>query len=69
MKISDEDLRLPTLGRVARTWLLMDEAAANAWLDASGLPEDFVRRTRIVPEGMRKGFELHQEQRRAGSAS
>jgi len=56
-RIREPDLRNRTLGVVARTWLLQDEAAANAWLDQSGLPEKYIERIRIVPAILRKQSE------------
>jgi len=51
--IEDPAIRQPTMGVIAREWLVRDEAAANAWLDECDLPPEFVARIRIVPEGIR----------------
>lgn len=55
--IRDPETRLPTLGVIAREWLVRDEAAADAWLDASDLPPDFIARIRTIPPGLREAIE------------
>jgi hypothetical protein len=48
-RIHDPALRQRALGVIARQWLIRDEAAANAWLDRSDLPPEFVARIRVIP--------------------
>ncbi len=55
--IQDPVLRNPTLGVIARGWLMSDEASANAWLDQSGLSEQFVEKIRTIPEAARMAME------------
>jgi hypothetical protein len=55
--IHDPAIRLPTMGVIAREWLVRDPEAADAWLDQSDLPPDFVARIRIIPEGIRESIE------------
>jgi len=52
-KISDPSFRKDTLGVVAREWVIRDEEAGLAWLDQSGLPEEFIARILTIPPGMR----------------
>lgn len=53
-RIEDPDLRNPTIGWIVRYWLVRDEAAANAWLDQSGLAPEYIARIRVLPEGFRQ---------------
>jgi hypothetical protein len=62
-RISDEELRWPTVGRVWRVWALADEAAANAWLAQAELPDFYRERIPQIPEGMRRMAELGREER------
>lgn len=55
--IRDPEIRLPAMGAIAREWLVRDEAAADAWLDASDLPPDFIARIRTIPPGLREAIE------------
>ena len=55
-RIQDADLRMRTIGATARIWLLQDEAAANAWLDGTGLDAATLERIRTIPEGMRRAY-------------
>ena len=52
-QITDPELRQGTLGVVAREWVIRDEEAGKAWLDRSGLPEDFIVRILAISPGMR----------------
>jgi hypothetical protein len=52
-QITDPELRQGTLGVVAREWVIRDEEAGKAWLDQSGLPEDFIVRILAISPGMR----------------
>ncbi len=53
MGLTSEKLRMQTVGKIARQWYLREPEAADAWLASSGLPEDFVRKVRIVPDNPR----------------
>jgi hypothetical protein len=48
-RIEDDKVRKRTLTRILRIWLTRDPEAANAWLEASGLPESL--RQSIVGAG------------------
>ncbi|MBW2232888.1 MAG: hypothetical protein JRG92_18390 [Deltaproteobacteria bacterium] len=52
-RVDEGELRVLTRAVVVREWLIMDEAAANAWLERSGLPAETVERIRLVPEAYR----------------
>lgn len=51
--IADIDLRHGTVGGIARKWLMREPGSAEAWLAQSGLPEDLIRKIRIVPTDKR----------------
>jgi hypothetical protein len=53
-RIQDEDRRNRTIGVIAREWLVRNESDANAWLDQSDVPAEFIARIRVVPETMRR---------------
>ena len=58
-RIVGEDERHMTQAQVARIWLAVEPERADAWLEQSDLPPDLIRRTRNVPEPMRKYYERH----------
>ncbi len=55
-EITDPSLRQDTLGVVAREWVIRDEEAGRAWLDQSGLPEDFIVKILAISPGMRSSI-------------
>ena len=58
-RILGEKERQMTQAQVARIWLSVDPEKADAWLEQSDLPPDLIKRTRVVPEPMRKYYERH----------
>ncbi|MAJ62069.1 MAG: hypothetical protein CBC48_20330 [bacterium TMED88] len=56
-RILGEEERQMTQAQVARIWLSVDPEKADAWLEQSDLPPDLIKRTRVVPEPMRKYYE------------
>lgn len=54
--IHDAEIRKPTVGTVARHWLVQDEAAANAWLEQSDLPAKYIEKIRVVPNSVREMY-------------
>ncbi len=53
MGLAEGDLRNHTVGKIARQWLLREPEAADQWLSKSGLPEDLVRKIRVLPDNPR----------------
>jgi hypothetical protein len=60
-QIEDPELRNPTLGVIARGWLVRDEAAANAWLEQSDLPPEYIARIRVIPGAKRPNKKSKEE--------
>ncbi|MDG2049326.1 MAG: hypothetical protein P8M78_04105 [Myxococcota bacterium] len=58
-RIVGEEERHVTQAQVARIWLSVDPERADAWLEKSDLPPDLIKRTRVVPEAMRKYYKHH----------
>ncbi len=56
-RIEDPEIRNPTIGAVVRYWLVRDKAAADAWLDSSGLPAEYIARIRTLPGGFEQALE------------
>lgn len=56
-RIENPELRNPTIGSIARYWLVRDAAAANAWLEGSGLPPEYIARIRVLPAGFANSLE------------
>lgn len=52
--IADEQMRIDTLTRVAQSYYRSDQAAAQAWLESSGLPSDL--QEEIIEGSQRRGF-------------
>jgi hypothetical protein len=61
IQLTEPELRNGTVTVAAREWLLIDEAAANAWLDAADLPPEVKQRTRNIPDGIRKRAQMRAE--------
>ena len=66
-KVADKDLRLTTIGLVARGWAMADEAAARRWVEqAADLPDYLKRKIFNVPDSMQPGiFEKKRQEARA----
>jgi hypothetical protein len=57
-RVDEGELKDLTLATVVREWLILDEVAANAWLDQSDLPAETVETIRIVPDAYRRRARL-----------
>ncbi len=55
-EIQGEHERSLAQGLIARHWLVLDEPAANAWLEQSALPPEFIERVRVIPDGLRRAY-------------
>ena len=61
--IGTEETRLPTIGLIVREWLLIDEPAAEAWLDAADIPDRWKEGIRVIPKATRRKHEIRMGKR------
>ena len=67
-KITDEPERYGTITLVAQTWYVRDEPTADAWIEASDLPDVYKRKSREIPPAMRRAAQRARERARERAA-